>query len=194
MRSKPHNQVKEMDFQDWDLIDYEQATQRQLALLEQIAQGERPDTLVFCRHPQIVTLGRASQAQDTLNWKGAIAQTSRGGKATYHGPNQQVIYPLIDLKKTRKNIAARDLHSYLRQLELAIIEALKELNLPARSSPPFEILKTLPQDALLTGVWVGGFKVASIGIAVKKWVTYHGAALNIQKESSWLRRHQPLRL
>ncbi|MEO0337323.1 MAG: octanoyltransferase, partial [Pseudomonadota bacterium] len=93
-----------LEFQEWGLIDYEEAAERQLLLLEKVAAGELPDQVVFCWHPPVVTLGRSSLPSDLQGWKGQVVETSRGGRATYHGPEQLVIYPIIDLSKPRKNL------------------------------------------------------------------------------------------
>ena len=85
-------------FLDWNLIDYQESTERQHQLVEHIALGEQ-ETIVFCRHPSVVTLGRGSKSEDMQGWTGAITETSRGGRATYHGPGQIVVYPIVDLRK-----------------------------------------------------------------------------------------------
>lgn len=163
-----------MNIQDWELIHYELATRKQLELVDAVASGEAEETLVLCTHPPVVTLGRATSAEDLIGWQGETYETSRGGRATYHGPNQLVIYPIIDLRKPHKNVAERDLHQYLRALENATVSALHELGLKNA-----EARITKQGELSLTGVWVGEKKIASIGIAVRKWITYHGVAINI---------------
>ena len=91
----------------------------------------------------------------------------RGGDVTYHGPGQLVGYPILDLRQHRA-----DLHWYLRRLEERMIQALEALGIPAERNPG------------LTGVWTGGRKIASIGIHVKQWVTFHGFALNVTTDLS----------
>lgn len=160
-----------MNFVDWDLINYSLATERQYELVDQVALGG-PEMIVFCRHPSIVTLGRATESQDALGWKGETAETSRGGRATYHGPGQIVIYPILDLKKR-----GRDLHGYLRSLESAVSRALHDIGLLGAEARTVQV-----GELSFTGVWVGSKKIASIGIAVRKWVTYHGCAINFEKD------------
>lgn len=160
-----------MNFVDWDLINYGLATDRQHELVEEVALGG-PEMIVFCRHPSIVTLGRATEPHDLLGWKGDTVETSRGGRATYHGPGQIVIYPILDLK-TR----GRDLHGYLRKLETAVSQALHDIGILGAEARTVQVRKLS-----LTGVWVGSKKIASIGIAVRKWVTYHGCAINFEKD------------
>ena len=161
-----------MRIEDWGLVAYESAVDKQLQLVEAVAAGAE-DCLVLCTHPPVVTLGRATTSEDVTDWQGARIETSRGGRATYHGPNQIVIYPIVDLRRH-----GRDIHAYLRRLESAVVEGLSALGLrgaEARTSQQGEVS--------LTGVWVGAHKIASIGIAVRKWVTYHGVAVNVLEDA-----------
>jgi lipoyl(octanoyl) transferase len=160
-----------LNFADWDLIHYNLATERQYELVEEVALGA-PEMVVFCRHPSVVTLGRATEPGDVTGWTGETAETSRGGRATYHGPGQIVIYPILDLKKRE-----RDLHGYLRGLESAVSRALHQIGILGA-----EARTVLVDELSFTGVWVGDKKIASIGIAVRKWVTYHGCAINFAKD------------
>src|SRR3989475_165537 len=98
----------------------------------------------------------------TTLFRSDLFEVERGGDVTYHGPGQLVGYPIIDLAGYR-----RDLHWYLRTLEQALIDALAELGVPAERNTGY------------TGVWTRGRKIASIGIHVKQWVTWHGFALNV---------------
>jgi lipoyl(octanoyl) transferase len=124
----------------------------------------------------VVTLGRGSEPQDIDGWDGPIIEIRRGGRATYHGPSQLVVYPIVNLNLAHRYFKSKDLHGYLRVLEMAIIESLKILKIQA---------KTIKSEShgekkiSYTGVWVKDRKIASLGIAVKKWVTYHGVAINI---------------
>jgi lipoyl(octanoyl) transferase len=142
------------------------------------------DVLLLVEHPPVVTLGRgtkpghlvASQAQ--LRARGVeLFEVERGGDITFHGPGQLVGYPIIDLKRHR-----RDLHWYLRSVEEAIIQAMGSLGLPCVRNPG------------LTGVWTAGpdappaarvKKVASIGVHARDWVTWHGFALNVSTDLSF---------
>ena len=121
---------------------------------------ETPIWLV--EHAPVFTQGVAGRAQHLLN-PGAIpvVQTNRGGQVTYHGPGQLVGYPIVSLA-TRK-----DLHAYLRFLEQVLINAVGSLGLTATRRPG------------LTGIWIGPRKVAALGVAVRRWITYHGFALNV---------------
>ena len=179
-----------MEFVDWGLIPYPEATEKQLQLVDSVASGKSEDTIVFCTHPPVVTLGRSSTPEDLTGWQGDVFETSRGGRATYHGPEQLVIYPIINLTKERENLKPRDVHQYLRQLEQGLIGGLKEFGVNAEIRETKEI-DAQGKELLMTGVWVGDHKLASIGIAVRKWVTYHGAALNLTKSDTAFSGIQP---
>ena len=163
---------------NWGLIDYDEAVKKQLSIVEEVAEGAT-DVCVVCEHPPVVTAGRATQPGDIFAWQGSVIETSRGGRVTYHGPNQLVVYPIINLNRQRKSIPPRDIHGYLRCLENSLVHTLDAIGLKA------EVRTTKASEDLgssLTGVWVAEKKVASIGIAVKKWVTYHGLALNVNRD------------
>jgi lipoyl(octanoyl) transferase len=129
----------------------------------------REDLLLLVEHQPVVTLGRSTRPdslplpRSELAHRGVeLFEVERGGDATYHGPGQLVGYPIFDLRQHRE-----DLHWYLRQLERSLISALQALDIAAGLNPG------------LTGVWTSGRKIASIGVHVKQWVTFHGFALNV---------------
>ena len=137
------------------------ALQKQLVAQRQA--DEIPDTLVLVEHPEVITLGRKQSARENvLTDEIPLFEIERGGDVTYHGPGQLVGYPIVKLDETE-----RDLHQYLRHLEEALIRACADVGLEGARKPG------------LTGVWLGDRKVASIGIAVRRWVTLHGFALNV---------------
>jgi lipoate-protein ligase B len=132
------------------------------------------DVLLLVEHPPVVTTGRSTDSAhlianpEELARRGvALPDIERGGDVTYHGPGQLVGYPIYDLHEH-----TQDLHWYLRQLEGALIAALGGLGIDAE------------RNEGLTGVWTGGRKIASIGIHVKQWVTWHGFALNVTTDLS----------
>jgi lipoate-protein ligase B len=134
--------------------------------------GRAPHRLILLEHDDVITLGRGSGAGhvliggDEARRRGvAITECDRGGDVTYHGPGQLVGYPIIDLAALGEG--RRDLHRYLRDIESALIAALGELGIAASTC------------AGRTGVWVGGEKIASIGVRVSRWTTSHGFALNV---------------
>lgn len=144
-------------------IDYEQALALQEDLVARRARDEVPDTLLLLEHPSVFTLGRGVDAS-SLPQNDATPQVriNRGGDITWHGPGQIVGYWIRKLE-----VGRRDLHAHLRLIEENLIDALAALGVAAGRNEGF------------TGVWTGGKKIASIGVAVRSWVTYHGFALNV---------------
>jgi lipoate-protein ligase B len=153
---------------------YEDAHALQQALVEARAQGRVPDTLLFTEHEPVVTLGRGSPERDAAGSGLRVVETERGGEATWHGPGQLVGYPILFLPESR-----RDLHVYLRELEEVVIRALRDFGV------------TGARVEGKTGVWVEGRKLCSIGVAVRRWVTWHGFALNVHADLSDFRRFKP---
>jgi lipoyl(octanoyl) transferase len=154
-----------MKYVDWGMIGYQEALNKQLELVHLVSEGDEEEQVVYCTHPPVVTLGRGTLEGDLTGWKGDVVEVQRGGRATYHGPSQLVAYPILDLSKRN-----RDLHQFLRNIELAVIDTLKKYNVESHISEGN------------TGVWIGKKKIASIGIAVKKWVSYHGVAINLDHD------------
>jgi lipoyl(octanoyl) transferase len=169
-----------IQFEHWGEIEYKTSLKQQLDLLQKVDSGEVENTVVFCSHPSVVTLGRASKDSDIINWQGQIESVQRGGRATYHGPGQLVIYPIIDLKNV-DFIQQQDIGAYLRFLEEAVISAFQKMGIEAYQKQE-ELLDESGKKLLMTGVWVKNYKVASIGIAIKNWVSYHGIAINFLKD------------
>jgi lipoyl(octanoyl) transferase len=136
------------------------------------------DLLLLLEHPPVVTLGRTAQGAHVLRPEGVdVVEVERGGDVTFHGPGQLVGYPIFDL---RGHPYRQDLHWYLRTLEDALVVALAELGIPAERRAGF------------TGVWTEGRrKIASIGVHVKQWVTWHGFALNVTTNLSEFERIVP---
>lgn len=183
------DQKNQLQIQDWGEIPYEEAVEKQLALVEQTFQENSLGYLVFCTHPEVVTTGRGTQLGDITTWDGPTIAVSRGGRATYHGPSQLVIYPILNLKFSRPNRPAQDVVGYLRRLEDSIVEWLDahyEIKAIGKS-----LKKKAETESEETGVWVENHKLASLGIAVKKWVTYHGAAINLFEDANAFRGMLP---
>jgi len=157
-------------------VPYAEALEWQRRLAEdRIARRLPHDVLLLLEHPPVVTLGRNSQAAHLLRPAGIdVFEVERGGDVTFHGPGQLVGYPILDLGGFKQ-----DLHWYLRTLEQALIDALAILGVPAERNPGY------------TGVWTRGRKIASIGIHVKQWVTWHGFALNVATELAHFERIVP---
>jgi lipoyl(octanoyl) transferase len=141
----------------------------QEALVQARAAGRTGDWLLYPDHPPVLTVGRHPSEgslkvdPDTLARRGVeVFEVARGGDITWHGPGQLVGYLIADLTPR-----GRDLHRFLRDLEQSLIDALARWGIAGERSSG------------RTGVWVGGRKVASIGVAVRRWVSYHGFALNV---------------
>jgi len=158
------------------LVPYAEALDWQRSLAQARIEGRVPhDLLLLLEHPPVVTLGRNSQESHLLRPVGVeVFEVERGGDVTFHGPGQLVGYPIIDLSGYKQ-----DLHWYLRTLEQALIDALATLGIPAERNPGY------------TGVWTRGRKIASIGVHVKKWVTWHGFALNVTTDLTHFDRIVP---
>jgi len=158
------------------LTSYEAARELQLKLVELRAADQIPDTILFLEHEPVITRGRGLQWTGTprprhmpapalLPQGMAFAESERGGDLTYHGPGQLVIYPVV--KMDGKGFAPHhDVAGFLRELEKLLIEEFRSWGFEPEAR----------ENA--TGVWINGKKIASIGIAIRKWVTYHGVAIN----------------
>jgi lipoyl(octanoyl) transferase len=157
-------------------LDYLTALALQERLVELKQREPWPDILLFVEHPHVYTLGRGGKEANVLAPKDVpVYRTSRGGDVTYHGPGQLVVYPIIDLRsKLRK-----DVRRYLRNLEMTAIRTLKDFGLEGTRRPPY------------TGVWIGSRKIAAIGVAVRRCVTFHGLALNVNTDLSYFNRIVP---
>jgi lipoyl(octanoyl) transferase len=141
-----------------------------LALQEETVSKKRydhaaKDQLLLLEHEPVYTIGRTPDQSSLLGARHLphpVFAINRGGQATYHGPGQLMGYPIVDLRR-----CGQDLHKYLRWLEQLLIDLLAEHGIAAS------------RRESLTGVWVGGRKIASIGVGVRHWITMHGFALNV---------------
>jgi lipoyl(octanoyl) transferase len=158
------------------LAPYGEALEWQRRLAQgRIAGTLSHDMLLLLEHPPVITLGRTAHAAHLLRPEGIdVFEVERGGDVTFHGPGQLVGYPILDLTNYKQ-----DLHWYLRTLEQALIAALAELDIPAATNPGY------------TGVWTRGKKIASLGVHVKQWVTWHGFALNVTTDLTYFERIVP---
>jgi lipoyl(octanoyl) transferase len=164
---------------DLGVVPYGVALERQRDLAEQRIAGRLSrDLLLLLEHPPVITLGRGTRstslpiAPEALRRRGVeVFEIERGGDVTYHGPGQLVGYPIFDLGRPPHR---QDLHWFLRQIEAALIGALADLGIAGERHTGY------------TGVWTGGAsrKIASIGIHVRQWVTWHGFALNVTTDLS----------
>jgi lipoate-protein ligase B len=164
-----------------EIIPYSVAWKLQKSLVEKRARDEIEDTILFVEHPPTITRGRGLQFTglprdqhmplDQITSGTEYFEIERGGDLTWHGPGQLVIYPIVKLDG-KGEFPHHDVTGFLRKLESALIALLQD----------FKLKGEMREKA--TGVWVGDRKVASLGIAVSKWVTYHGAAINVVNDPS----------
>ena len=159
-------------------VPYDRALDWQRTLAAARIDGRlEADVLLLLEHPPVVTLGRTAREAHVLRSDDLeVVEVERGGDVTFHGPGQLVGYPIFDLRSPPYR---QDLHWYLRTLEDALIVALAELGIPAE------------RNAGYTGVWTRGRKIASIGVHVKQWVTWHGFALNVTTDLAQFERIVP---
>jgi len=152
-----------------NLIDYIESMKVLEQRVEDVISGKKKELLWVIEHHHVYTAGTSSNKTDLLDKKINVIKSNRGGKYTYHGPGQKVIYFVLDLNKRGKNI-----RKLINNIENCIIEVLNEYN-----------IKSYP-DRKNIGIWVGNKnrskKIAAIGIKVKKWVAYHGFSLNISND------------
>lgn len=197
---------KKVIFQDWGLIDYKQAWDKQEELfgktvdlktrirnLKMVTEGDEyqeeeptPNYLVFCEHPHVYTLGKSGKPEHLLLDERGLKEKhasyypiNRGGDITYHGPGQIVGYPILDLDNF-----FTDIHLYLRTLEEAVILTLAEYGLEAGRYPGY------------TGVWFDvdndkARKICALGVRCSRWVTMHGFAFNVNADLDYFKNIVP---
>jgi len=157
---------------DLGLIDFNKAWGFQKKIFDEVNTGGLKSAFIFCRHYPVITLGRQANkknilvTEEELENKGIeVQKIERGGDVTYHGPGQLMFYPVLNLHYFKK-----DIHWFLRKLEDVTLQLLAEFGISGRRIPG------------ATGAWVENKKIASIGITVRKWITFHGLAINIKKD------------
>lgn len=163
----------DMIAEDWGMVDYINAYQRQRRMVDAVIAGEC-GRLVFCEHLPVLTLGRLFKEESLLNSQQVIEQkgvaihsVDRGGDVTLHAPGQLMVYVILDL-----NFYQRNLKRYLEKLEQVAVDLLKDFGILAVSVPGKR------------GVFAGADKITSIGIGVRKWVSYHGLGINVNTDLS----------
>ena len=156
-------------FIDRGVIPYQLMWDEQKKLQQDLIAGAEHQTVIFCEHPPVITLGKAAVAENVLVDKKILVEKGvelfpieRGGDVTYHGPGQLVVYPILNL-----NFYRRDVGWYMRNLEEIIISVLDDFGIKGQ------------QIEGKTGVWINNRKIASIGVRFSRWCSMHGLALNV---------------
>ena len=167
--------MRKCELRDLGRIGYDEACALQRDLVARRKLGIIADQLLVVEHPHVITMGRNGRLENLLANEDVLSRagitfrrTDRGGDLTYHGPGQVVGYPILDLREWKRDVVA-----YVRGLEQVIIGALAEFGMKAGRAPG------------ATGVWIGGRKIAAIGVHISRWVTSHGFALNVDTDLSY---------
>jgi lipoate-protein ligase B len=159
---------------DLGLRDYTEVLELQRKLVDLRARKLIPDTLIIVEHPHVFTVGKAVPEDVPDAVEGVpVLRIERGGQWTYHGPGQLVGYPILDL-----NARGRDIHRFLSAIEQTVILAIGDFGI-------------LGGQGEQTGVWVGKKKIASIGAAIRNWISFHGFALNVNTDLAYFHKISP---
>lgn len=165
-----------MQVRDLGRMEYGECLALQRALRDERIAGRGEDTILLVEHPPVATLGRRGEAKDVFDPTLPVFTIERGGKATYHGPGQLVVYPVVHLGEGN-----RDVRAWVQCVEGFAIALLRHFGIAAHVRPDSP------------GVWtdVSGKKIASIGVAIQHWVSFHGLALNVTLEPREFERIDP---
>jgi lipoate-protein ligase B len=163
-------------YKDLSRMNFLDALRLQEELVTRRRNSGEPDIILFVEHPHVYTLGRGGKDDHVLAPQEVpVHRTSRGGDVTYHGPGQLVVYPIVDLRSRLR----KDVHRYIKNLEQSAISTLADFGITAIRRPPY------------TGIWIADKKIAAIGVAVRRAITYHGLALNVNVDLSYFSRIVP---
>jgi lipoyl(octanoyl) transferase len=161
------DEMKSIEVRWLGRAEYGGALDLQNRLVHDYLSGAGSEKLLLLEHESVYTIGRTRDQSSLRSSKALphpVFEINRGGQATWHGPGQLVAYPILDLERR-----GRDLHRYMRFLEEIIIRTCSEFGVESNRREG------------LTGVWVGSKKIASIGVGIRRWVTMHGLALNVEQ-------------
>jgi lipoyl(octanoyl) transferase len=167
MELTPDEEMKPIEVRWLGRVEYGSALDLQNRLVDDYLSGAASEQLLLLEHESVYTIGRTRDQSSLRSLKALphpVFEINRGGQGTWHGPGQLVAYPILDLERR-----GRDLHRYMRFLEEIIIRTCGELSVQCHRREG------------LTGVWAGSKKIASIGVGVRRWVTMHGLALNVER-------------
>ena len=152
-------------------VDYLKSMQILEQRTKDVLLGKKGELLWIMEHKSVYTAGISSKSEELLDKKLRVIKTNRGGKLTYHGPGQKVVYFVLNLNKREKNI-----RKLVNKIEYCIIDILKEYKIKSFT------------DRKNVGIWVGNknnsMKIAAIGIRIKKWIAYHGFSINVSNDLS----------
>ena len=155
-------------------MEYQEAYDLQLSLVEKVHSGQEPNTLLMLEHPHVYTKGRLSKESDVLTPGAELAaqgisvlETDRGGQVTYHGPGQLVVYPIVNLKDWGGPV------KYVRALEQVVIATLADMGITANC------------ESGNTGVWTNQGKIAAIGVKISRGIAFHGLSLNVNTDLAY---------
>jgi len=166
---------------DLGVCSYASALALQEDLVARKIAGEADDHLLLLEHEPVYTLGRGAEERDLLGADMLLGvpvfRVGRGGGVTFHGPGQLVAYPILTLRH-----GGRDVHRYVRMLEDVLIATCADFGVAGE------------RRAGLTGVWIEDRKIASIGVGVRRWTTFHGIALNVSTDLRFFERIVPCRM
>jgi lipoyl(octanoyl) transferase len=161
--------MRKCEVLDLGRMSYSEALGIQHRIADERKQGRGTDHLLLVEHPHVVTIGRNGHTENILIPEARMKQlgielyeTDRGGDVTYHGPGQAVGYPIMDLREWKRDVGA-----FVRAVEQVLIDTLGDFGIQGE------------RVGKCTGVWVGGAKIAAIGIHLSRWVSTHGWALNV---------------
>ncbi len=159
---------------DLGLMAYREAWDFQRKLFEMRVEDAIPDTLIFVEHEHVITKGRSTNEENLIATPGeledngvSIYEVERGGDVTYHGPGQLVGYPIFKLEKGLIGV-----RPFVAKIEDSLVQAMEEFGIQAAAS------MKMPKGQPI-GVWVDESKLAAIGVAIKRWTSFHGFALNV---------------
>jgi lipoyl(octanoyl) transferase len=177
-----------MHFEVWPgLMPYEEGVRRMEAALAEVLAGG-PERIIFCEHAAVFTAGSSAEASEILNaGEIPVIASGRGGRTTYHGPGQRVVYPVVRL-------ADKDIRAYIRRLQGWVIAVLGDLGVEGLVTDDVGVwVKTGSQDHRITGLQKKEdlAKVAAIGVRVRRWVAYHGVAINVAPDLAAFGRIRP---
>ncbi|MGP8072975.1 MAG: lipoyl(octanoyl) transferase LipB [Thermoplasmata archaeon] len=160
---------------DWGRREYGASLDEMRTFVRARRAGEIPDTLILVEHPPVVTVGVEGDDGAAAASGLPVVAVERGGRATYHGPGQLVAYPIVDLSSRGRNV-----RGFIHEIEETVVRTIAEFGVVGSHVPGRR------------GVWVGEErKIASVGVAVEGWVTFHGVALNVDLDLAPFDRFHP---